>query len=121
MVTARRGHSLAELLVAGIVLALGLGAAGATTLVGSRLASEAAARQEATRAADEVVDSLLRLPEPPTPGLRVAGNGLTTGWEVEPEDSLPLARIRLTTRRDGRALLSERRAAWVPSLPELDP
>jgi Tfp pilus assembly protein PilW len=121
MVTARRGHSLAELLVAGIVLTLGLGAAGAMTLAGSRLVSEAAARQDAGRVADDLTDSLLRLPAPPTAGHRVGTNRAIMAWEIEPEDSLPLSRVRLVVSRDDGSLLLERQAIWAPPLPERAP
>lgn len=119
--TARRGHSLPELIVALTLLGVALAGTAGAAVMGSRWTTEGAVRQGALSVAQTVVDSLTRLPDAPTAGADVwAGSGGVIQWDVETAQ-VPAAawvRVRVMTRAGDRSL-AELHGLWVPPIPTL--
>ena len=86
MVTEVSGHSLPELLVALMFLAVSVVAVGAGAVQGSRWTAEAVARQEALGLAAAVLDSLSTA-QAPVPGT-FDSVGLHVTWSVDGTDPL---------------------------------
>ncbi len=114
MVTGRKGHSLAELLVAVTLLSGVLLTGGATALVGARLTTEAILRQEVSRSVGAVMDSLLRLPAVPVDGRVLGGGPWAATWTVRPADD-GSAEVRIEARGAGGEMLSVLRGTWTRS------
>lgn len=116
MVTLRQGHSLPELIVAVTVLGIGLGGVAASSLIGARWVAEAIGRQEAVRAAAELLDSLAVTAEP---GSGAVDRGhLRLEWTVEGEDGAVRVTARTSTAGPG-VELEGRTVPPVPILPDV--
>lgn len=118
MVSGRRGHSLAELVVAMAILGASLAGMAAVPVVGSRRAGEAVLLQRAVTLAGEVLDSLAALGDAPTSGRRdPAAPGLVAEWEVRARaagSSTVLVRVHRATAADTIATLD---GLWIPAPP----
>ncbi len=110
LVTARSGHSVAELIVAVTFLGAALGAVGASTLLGARWTAEAAAREEALEVAAATLDSVAQAPEPVSGAL--SRGRLDVAWRADG----PTIEVRVSDAVTGidLALL---RGRHVPDLP----
>jgi type II secretory pathway pseudopilin PulG len=111
------GHSLVELLVSLLVLALTLGAASTTALLGVRRSAEGAARQAAVRHAAGVLDSLRLRAAPPGPG-RDSTSIVSVAWDVLPRAGGVNIRVRAAARNASGPPF-ELRGLWVPPFPVL--
>ena len=110
----RAGHSLPELIVAVTFLAATLAAVGGMGVVGGRLAGGAAARQDAVRVAEAVLDSL-------TGTTSVAAGEEMRGAFIVRWAPVGASGVRVTvSRADGAPLvtLSGRMIPGVPALPD---
>jgi prepilin-type N-terminal cleavage/methylation domain-containing protein len=119
VVTARRGHSLPELIVALTLLGVALAGTAGAAFMGSRWTTDGAARQEALSVAQAVADSLTGLPAAPGPGTVVwDGSGWIIQWDVEGVAAPEAAwvRVRVMTRAGDRSL-AQLHALWVPPIP----
>jgi len=118
MVTARSGHSLAELVVAMTIMGASLAGMAAVAMVGSRRTEEAVALQRAATVAAAVMDSLTLLGETPASGRRdPAAPGLVVLWEVQPRadgSSTVLVRVQRSTHADAMIVLS---GLWITTPP----
>jgi len=118
MVTARSGHSLAELVVAMTIMGASLAGMAAVALVGSRRTEEAVALQRAATVAAAVMDSLILLGETPASGRRdPAPPGLVVEWEVQPRadgSSTVVVRVQRPTHPDAMIVLS---GLWITTPP----
>ena len=117
----RRGHSLVELTVALVLLAVGLGAVGLSALLGSRWTDRGIARQEAVAAAAHVLDSLVLAPGP-VDGAGAWG-GAPARWTVRPGPGAAVVlevRVGLRDRRGPGSWLRLTGLA-LPPPPPLEP
>lgn len=84
--TGRPGHSLPELIVAVMFLASSLVAVGASAVLGARWTAVAGARQDATRVAAAVLDSVAAIPAVSDGGRSI--DGFRVRWTSGPEGVL---------------------------------
>lgn len=109
----RSGHSLAELLVAMLVLVIGLGASAGAVGLGLRWTARAVALQEAAARAGFLLDSLAIAPEPASGG--EGARGLAAEWQVVPAGrSLRMIRVLVRDSASGDTLVTQEGATFLP-------
>ena len=109
--TRRRGHSLAELVVTVTFLGAGLGAVGASTILGARWAGDAAEWQRALDLASVTLDSITGL-DGMVPG-SLSRDGLTVEWISEGGSMVEVQAFRPSSGRT----LARLRGRMVPAVP----
>jgi prepilin-type N-terminal cleavage/methylation domain-containing protein len=100
LLPARPGFSLVELVVALLLVAVGLVAIAAATLLAQRTMAGTAAIERITREVATIVDSLVADPRP-TSGERATG-GVFVRWVVEPDPAGNRLRIDAGARVGAR-------------------
>lgn len=107
----RRGHSLAELIVAVTFLGASLGTVGATAAAAAGRSRGAVLRQEAVREAATILDSLMTASQVEDGELDVAGARLR--WAVL--DAAPTPRVEVTATGPGGRELVRLETRWYPA------